>query len=40
MIPPNEKIIICFARVAYQLQERFSALETGINSFASATPRS
>ena len=38
MIPPNEKIVICFAHVAYQLHERFSALETGINSFAVRDP--
>ena len=38
MIPPNEKIVICFAHVAYQLQERFSALETGINSFSVRDP--
>jgi phosphoglycerate dehydrogenase-like enzyme len=34
MIPRNDKIVICFAHVAYRLHERFSALETGINSFA------
>jgi len=34
MIAPAEKIVICFAHVAYQLHERFSPLETGINSFA------
>jgi phosphoglycerate dehydrogenase-like enzyme len=34
MLPPNDKITICFAHVAYQLHERFSALDTGINSFA------
>jgi hypothetical protein len=38
MIPPNEKIVICFAHVAYQLHERFSALETGINSFSVRDP--
>jgi phosphoglycerate dehydrogenase-like enzyme len=38
MIPPNDKIVICFAHVAYQLHERFSALETGINSFAVRDP--
>src|SRR5271169_1041998 len=38
MIPPNEKIVICFAHVAYQLHERFSSLETGINSFAVRDP--
>jgi phosphoglycerate dehydrogenase-like enzyme len=34
MIAPADKIAICFAHVAYRLQERFSAVETGINSFA------
>ncbi len=34
MLPPNDKLAICFAHVAYQLHERFSALNTGINSFA------
>ncbi len=38
MIPPADKIVICFAHVAYQLHERFSALETGINSFAVRDP--
>jgi phosphoglycerate dehydrogenase-like enzyme len=34
MLPPNDPLAICFAHVAYQLHERFSALNTGINSFA------
>src|SRR6202163_1042455 len=34
MIPPSDKLAICFAHVAYQLQERFAALGTGIRSFA------
>src|ERR1700732_3675782 len=34
MISPNDKLTICFAHVAYQLHERFSTLDTGINSFA------
>src|SRR5271169_97809 len=38
MIPLADKIIICFAHVAYRLQERFSALETGINNFAVRDP--
>jgi phosphoglycerate dehydrogenase-like enzyme len=38
MIPPADKIVICFAHVAYQLHERFQALETGINSFAVRDP--
>ena len=33
MLPLNDKLSICFAHVAYQLHERFSALDTGINSF-------
>src|SRR5947209_1295906 len=38
MLPPNDKLVICFAHVAYQLHERFSALETGISSFAARDP--
>jgi phosphoglycerate dehydrogenase-like enzyme len=34
MLPPSDKLSICFAHVAYRLQERFSALDTGISSFA------
>jgi D-2-hydroxyacid dehydrogenase (NADP+) len=34
MFPPSDKLTICFAHVAYQLHERFVALDTGINSFA------
>jgi phosphoglycerate dehydrogenase-like enzyme len=34
MFPPNDKLTICFAHVAYQLHERFAAHDTGINSFA------
>jgi phosphoglycerate dehydrogenase-like enzyme len=34
MLPPNDKLTICFAHVAYQLHERFSVLNTGISSFA------
>jgi D-2-hydroxyacid dehydrogenase (NADP+) len=34
MLPPNDMLAICFAHVAYRLQERFSALNTGINTFA------
>jgi phosphoglycerate dehydrogenase-like enzyme len=33
MIPPKDKLTICFAHVAYQLQNRFGLLNTGINSF-------
>ena len=32
-IPPRERLAICFAHVAYQLHERFAALDTGIASF-------
>lgn len=38
MIAAAEKIVICFAHVAYRLQERFSALDTGINSFTVSDP--
>src|ERR1700719_1295076 len=38
MLPPNDKLAICFAHVAYQLHERFSAFNTGINSFAARDP--
>ena len=34
MLPPNDKLAICFGHIAYRLQERFSALNTGVNSFA------
>lgn len=40
MIPPDDKLVICFAHVAYQLHERFSALATGIMSFAVRDPES
>jgi len=33
MLPPKDKLTICFAHVAYQLRERFLALDTGIASF-------
>ncbi len=38
MIPAAENIVICFAHIAYRLQERFAALQTGINSFAVRDP--
>ncbi len=38
MIPPEDKLTICFAHVAYQLHERFAALDTGIASFAVREP--
>jgi hypothetical protein len=34
LIPPADKPAICFAHVADRLHERFTALNTGINSFA------
>ena len=33
MIPSSDKLAICFAHVAYRLEERFAALDTGIRSF-------
>src|SRR5205085_10634082 len=33
MIPPKNELVICFAHVAYRLDERFAALGTGIRSF-------
>src|SRR3974377_2265191 len=38
MLSPSDKLVICFAHVAYRLHERFSALNNGINSFAGADP--
>src|SRR5260370_25520117 len=38
MFPTNDKLVICFAHVAYRMHERFSALNTGINSFAVRDP--
>ena len=38
MLPAKDKIAICFAHVAYRLHERFSALDTGIGSFAVRNP--
>ena len=40
MLPPDDRLAICFAHAAYQLHERFSALETGIGSFAVRDPES
>ena len=34
MLPASDQLSICFAHVAYRLHERFSALDTGIGSFA------
>src|SRR5437870_4415336 len=33
MLPPKDKLTICFAHVAYRLHQRFLALDTGIDSF-------
>ena len=33
MLPPRDQLTICFAHVAYQLQERFQTRKTGIASF-------
>src|SRR5215470_11676142 len=38
MFPASDQLSICFAHVAYQLHERFSALDTGIGSFAVRDP--
>jgi len=38
MLPPNDTLAICFAHVAYRLNERFSVLNTGINTFAVRDP--
>jgi phosphoglycerate dehydrogenase-like enzyme len=38
MLPPSDKLSICFAHVAYQLNERFSVLDTSIGSFAVRDP--
>ena len=38
MFPPKDRLTICFAHVAYQMQERFLPLRTGINSFGVRTP--
>jgi phosphoglycerate dehydrogenase-like enzyme len=38
VIPPKDQLAICFAHVAYQLNERFAALDTGIASFAVRDP--
>jgi len=38
MLPMKEQLSICFAHVAYRLQERFAALNTGIGSFEVRDP--
>ena len=40
MIPASGDLVICFAHVAYRLQERFAALGTGIASFDVRDPES
>ena len=37
MFPPEDSLTICFAHVAYQLQERFLLRQSGIDSFAVRT---
>jgi D-2-hydroxyacid dehydrogenase (NADP+) len=38
MLPAADRLVICFAHVAYRLHERFAALDTGIESFAVRDP--
>lgn len=38
MFPSKDRLTICFAHVAYQMQERFLPRRTGINSFIVRTP--
>src|SRR5215472_7803179 len=38
MFPASDQLSICFAHIAYRLHERFSALDTGIGSFAVRDP--
>jgi len=38
MLPPKDRLTICFAHVAYQLQERFLARQTGIASLQLRSP--
>ena len=38
MLPAKDRLTICFAHVAYQLQERFTPRQTGIESFMVRTP--
>jgi len=40
MLPPSDKLSICFAHAAYLTHERFSTLDTGISSFAVRDPPS
>ena len=38
MLPPKDQLTICFAHVAYRLDERFRAADTGITSFEVRDP--
>jgi phosphoglycerate dehydrogenase-like enzyme len=38
MLPAKDELVICFAHVAYRLHERFSTLDTGVESFAVRDP--
>ena len=38
MLPAKDRLTICFAHVAYQLQERFTPRQTSIESFMVRTP--
>jgi D-2-hydroxyacid dehydrogenase (NADP+) len=38
VLPPDDELVICFAHVAYRLDERFRARATGIESFAVRDP--
>jgi phosphoglycerate dehydrogenase-like enzyme len=37
MLPSKDRLTICFAHVAYQMQEQFAPRKTGINSFGVRT---
>jgi phosphoglycerate dehydrogenase-like enzyme len=38
MLPPKDRLTICFAHVAYRMQDCFAARKTGIRSFEVRTP--
>jgi phosphoglycerate dehydrogenase-like enzyme len=38
MLPPKDKLVVCFAHVAYRLRESFSARGSGIGSFTVRDP--
>ncbi len=40
MLPARDKLVVCFAHVAYRLHERFATLDTGIASFEVRDPES